>query len=524
MSGIETDIENVRIYVDEQDKALDKSLRSQISITKGDILAEVNEKDNALKTELSSRIDVQAGQIALLNKWSSDTDTRISSIETSIDSIKLEVSGVKDTADKTSAALAKLTITVDEINTAVGKAATKDELSAAQETLSSEMDSNDKEVRKYIDGIDSDIRSDYGTTVSLVKQNSDSWSVAAGAFYSDGTLRECGGLSVSTYFTNLFNKKITLDSSGNVKNISKSGLLVTADKTALETKISNVDGKIISSATIETMISDGISKASIRADQISLEGVVTANKYFKINTDGSMQASAGQIAGMKIEGEGLTNKGFDNDAYIILRNDSHKVFAGIGGNVLPASTGTRAVARFTNEESSKFFGDVNYSVVCGAKGAVTNVAIDMTLGGYVAGLRIKNAYMSSGGSTYATAKGIDKNVHSVVLAGAGYYGLPKMEKWDDGYVILVKRATDSGAVHLCAGVSVTVDPITAKDRTATSFLYYDRGSGTTDLEIKSSGDAMMLVYHRDMVFTVTENKKEKKYYGCWIQYKCPRDW
>lgn len=550
ISGIETDITKVRAYVDEQDDALDKSFRSEISMTKDKIMASVTEKDKALETDytsqismtkneilqevtkknnalnetLSSKIEHEAGRINILNSWQTSTEKRMSSIESNIDSIKLEVSDVKETADNTSAALAKLTITVDGINTAVGKAATKDELSAAQETLSSEMTSNDEEVRKYIDGIDSDIRSDYGTTVSLVKQNSDSWSVAAGAFYSDGTLRECGGLSVSTYFTNLFNKKITLDSSGNVKNISKSGLLVTADKTALETKISNVDGKIISSATIETMISNGISKASIRADQISLEGVVTANKYFKINTDGSMQASAGQIAGMKIEGEGLTNKGFDNDAYIILRNDSHKVFAGIGGNVLPASTGTRAVARFTNEESSKFFGDVNYSVVCGAKGAVTNVAIDMTLGGYVAGLRIKNAYMSSGGSTYATAKGIDKNVHSVVLAGAGYYGLPKMEKWDDGYVILVKRATDSGAVHLCAGVSVTVDPITAKDRTATSFLYYDRGSGTTDLEIKSSGDAMMLVYHRDMVFTVTENKKEKKYYGCWIQYKCPRDW
>ena len=550
ISGIETDITKVRAYVDEQDDALDKSFRSEISMTKDEIMASVTEKDKALETDytsqismtkdailqevtkknnalnetLSSKIEHEAGRINILNQWKTGTESRISSIETSIDSIKLEVSDVKETADNTSAALAKLIITVDDISTAVGKAATKDELSEAQDALSGEMESNNAEVRKYIDGIDSDIRSDYGATVSLVKQKSDSWSVAAGAFYSDGTLRECGGLSVSTYFTNLFNKKITLDSSGNVKNISKSGLLVTADKTALETKISNVDGKIISSATIETMISDGISKASIRADQISLEGVVTANKYFKINTDGSMQASAGQIAGMKIEGEGLTNKGFDNDAYIILRNDSHKVFAGIGGNVLPASTGTRAVARFTNEESSKFFGDVNYSVVCGAKGAVTNVAIDMTLGGYVAGLRIKNAYMSSGGSTYATAKGIDKNVHSVVLAGAGYYGLPKMEKWDDGYVILVKRATDSGAVHLCAGVSVTVDPITAKDRTATSFLYYDRGSGTTDLEIKSSGDAMMLVYHRDMSFTVTENKKKIVYYGCWIQYKCPRDW
>ena len=522
--GIELDAEKkeIRAYVDEQDKALDLSFRSQISMTKGEILAEVNKKDNALKTELSSQIDVQAGQIALLNKWQSDTETRMSGIETDITKVRAYVDEQDNALDQSFRS--QISMTKEDIMAEVGKAATKEELTDAKDTLSSEMASNEEELRNYIDGIDSDIRSDYGTTVSLVKQKSDSWSVAAGAFYSDGTLRECGGLSVSTYFTNLFNKKITLDASGNVKNISKSGLLVTADKTALETKISNVDGKIISSATIETMISNGISEASIRADQISLEGVVTANKYFKINLDGSMHASAGQIAGMKIEGEGLTNQGFDNDAYIILRNDSHKVFAGIGGNVLPASTGTRAVARFTNEESSKYFGDVNYSVVCGAKGAATNVALDMTLGGYVAGLRIKNAYMSSGGSTYRTAKDIDKNVHSVLLGGSGYYKLPKMEKWDDGYVIFIKRTTNSGAVHLCSNVSVTIDTITAKDKTGTSFIYYDSGSGTTDLEIESLGDAMMLVYHRDMSFTVTENNREKKCDGGWIQYKCPRDW
>ena len=496
--GIELDAEkkSIRLYVDEENKKLKESLHSEIT--------------------------VQAGRIDAINTWQSETETKMSGLSTKIDEVKLFVT---DEDKKLKKSLeSQISLNKEEIMAEVGKAATKEELTAAKNSLSSEMDSNDEQVRKYIDGIDSDIRSDYGTTVSLVKQKADSWSVAAGAFYSDGTLRECGGLSVSTYFTNLFNKKITLDASGNVKNISKSGLLVTADKTALETKISNVDGKIISSATIETMISNGISEASIRADQISLEGVVTANNYFKINTDGSMHASAGQIAGLKIEGEGLTNQGFDNDAYIILRNDSHKVFAGIGGNVLPASTGTRAVARFTNEESSKYFGDVNYSVVCGAKGAVTNVALDMTLGGYVAGLRIKNAYMSSGGSTYRTAKDIDKNVHSVLLAGAGYYKLPKMEKWDDGYVIFIKRTTNSGSVHLCSNVSVTIDAVTAKDKVGTSFIYYDSGSGTTDLEIESLGDAMMLVYHRDMSFTVTENNKEKKCDGGWIQYKCPRDW
>lgn len=493
-----------------------------LDASKKEIRLYVDEENKKLKESLHSEITVQAGRIDAINNWQSETETKMSGLSTKIDEVKLFVTDEDKKLEKSLES--QISLTKKEIMAEVGKAATKEELTAAKNSLSSEMDSNDEEVRKYIDGINSDIRSDYGATVSLVKQNSYSWSVAAGAFYSDGKLRECGGLSVSTYFTNLFNKKITLDASGNVKNISKSGLLVTADKTALETKISNVDGKIISSATIETMISNGISEASIRADQISLEGVVTANKYFKINLDGSMHASAGQIAGLKIEGEGLTNQGFDNDAYIILRNDSHKVFAGIGGNVLPASTGTRAVARFTNEESSKYFGDVNYSVVCGAKGAVTNVALDMTLGGYVAGLRIKNAYMSSGGSTYRTAKDIDKNVHSVLLAGAGYYKLPKMEKWDDGYVIFIKRTINSGAVHLCSNVSVTIDSVTAKDKVGTSFIYYDSGSGTTDLEIESSGDAMMLVYHRDMSFTVTENNKEKKCDGGWIQYKCPRDW
>lgn len=514
--GIELDAEkkSIRAYVDEQDKALDKSFRSEISMTKNEIMASVTEKDKALETELSSRINIQAGRIDILNSWQTSTEKRMSSIETSIDSIKLEVSSVKDTAGKTSAALAKLTITVDGISTAVGKAATKKELSAAQDALSSEIDSNDKEVRKYIDGIDSGIRSDYGTTVSLVKQKSDSWSVAAGAFYSDGTLRECGGLSVSTYFTNLFNKKITLDASGNVKNISKSGLLVTADKTALETKISNVDGKIISSATIETMISNGISKASIRADQISLEGVVTANKYFKINTDGSMETIAGKIAGMKISGDGLTNEGFDNDAYIVLRNDTHKIFAGIGGNVLPASTGARAVARFTNEESSKFFGDVNYSVVCGAKGAVTNVALDMTLGGYITGLRIKTARLSSGGSSYGSPVAIPKGTNSVILGGSGYYQLPTMSKEDDGYVVFIKNDYD-GAVHLRSNTSVT-----SKGLIRTSFILYNKGSNTTDLVIDSRGDAMIFVYHRDVNIAGEENTKV----GCWTQYKCPRDW
>ena len=257
-----------------------------------------------------------------------------------------------------------------------------------------------------------------------------------------------------------------------------------------------------------------ITNAKIKADRIILEGAITANGTFRIDTSGSMQASAGQIAGMKIEGEGLTNEGFNNDAYIVLRNDTHKVFAGIGGNVLPASTGTRAVARFTNEESGKYYGDINYSIVCGAKGAVTNVALDMTLGGYITGLRIKNERLSSGGSAYRSPVAIPKGTNSVILGGSGYYQLPQMNKEDDGYVVFIKNDYD-GAVHLRSNTSIT-----SKGQTRTSFILYDKGSNTTDLTIESRGDSMILVYHRDVNIAGEGNTKV----GCWTQYKCPRDW
>ena len=572
--GIELDAEKeaIRLYVDSQDEVLKRDYTSQISITKEAIMQEVTEKNNALNESLSSKIRTEAGRIDLINSWQTETDTKISSIETSIDDIKMEVSEVKNTANETSTALANLTITVDGINTAVGKAATKDELQSNIETLNNtmsnlrtgeyyEQESNPWQkwipsgseykhngaiwkytgeddgwlikghVYRYKCYNDTSANSKYAwedvtkteNATTTVTQKADSWTEAAGRFDASGKLKDTSYLMttadknelVSTYFND----------DGSIKNTA--GLVTTRAYAGLFLQAMQDNG-VMTSADMSLYVTKDsggyITNAKIKADRIILEGAITANGTFRIDTSGSMQASAGQIAGMKIEGEGLTNEGFDNDAYIVLRNDTHKVFAGIGGNVLPASTGARAVARFTNEESSKYFGDVNYSVVCGAKGAVTNVALDMTLGGYVAGLRIKTTYMSSGGSTYATAKIIDKNVHSVLLSGAGYYKLPKMEKWDDGYVIFIKRTTNSGAVHLCSNVSVTIDAVTAKDKVGTSFIYYDSGSGTTDLEIESLGDAMMLVYHRDMSFTVTENNKEKKCDGGWIQYKCPRDW
>ena len=229
---------------------------------------------------------------------------------------------------------------------------------------------------------------------------------------------------------------------------------------------------------------------------------------------GKITATSGQIAGMKISGLALTNEGFNNEAYIVLRNDILNTFAGIGYSITTPETGMNAVARFTNEETKNDLGSTNYAMFIGASGAFDNVAIGIS-GGYISGLRIKNAYMSSGGSIYSQAIDIPKNAHSVVLAGSGYYRLPQMEKEDDGYIVFVKRITDSGDIHLLSGFARD-----SKDGFHTSAIYYDRGSATTDLKIESSGDAMILVYHREMTVTINSTTYE----GCWIQYKCPRDW
>lgn len=377
----------------------------------------VDKQDNDLKKSLSSSIDIQAGRIDLINKWQDGTNGKISGIYTDIDSITARVESVTNTANGTKAALAELKITVNGINTTVGKAATKDELNAAKNTLQGTMSDNYNalnssvaEARRHADSVGSDIRNDYGPTISLVSQNADSWSSAVARFDANGKLKDTSYLITTADYNALMSERFNAD--GTLKN--KGGLLVTADYNALTTKIEGVDGKILSEATIKTMIANGISSATITADQINLNGVVTANSNFKINKDGSMEALAGKIAGFTIQGTGLTNDPFTNDAYIIFRNDTHKCFAGIGGNVLPASSGQRAVARFENEDSSDWWGlGYNIAAILSAKNGAYNFAFtgagNGVLNGWIGGYKYSRYALSTKNTIYNGYAKISEN-------------------------------------------------------------------------------------------------------------------
>lgn len=226
---------------------------------------------------------------------------------------------------------------------------------------------------------------------------------------------------------------------------------------------------------------------------------------------GKITATSGQIAGMKISGLGLTNAGFDNDAYIILRNDSYNTFAGIGYHVAAYESGVNAVAHFSNGET-KDSGEKNYAMVVNAYGADDNIAIGIS-GGYIEGLRVKTGMLTAGGASSNSPVKILKGIHSIMVTGAGYYQLPAMEKNDDGYVLFVKNEYD-GSINI-----VTSSGINRKGEKKYTFILFDRGDKTTNLTVNGRGDAMVFVYHRDVV---QEGYNFRG--GCWVQYKCPRDW
>jgi len=180
--------------------------------------------------------------------------------------------------------------------------------------------------------------------------------------------------------------------------IEGTGLITKSDMAQMF--VIGMDGNLVSLVQAST---DGV---KIKANNITLEGLVTANQNFKILTDGSIEAvnaklsgqitaTSGKIGGFTISGSGLTNTPFGaaDDAYIIFRDDPHKVFAGIGTNVLPASSGTTAAARFENCDDTGFY-QTNIAAYFRASGGAFNSAIYIA-SGFISGFAVNQRQINS---------------------------------------------------------------------------------------------------------------------------------
>lgn len=322
--------------------------------------------------------------------------------------------------------------------------------------------------------------------------------------------------------------KFTFDENGNVVNIRKSGLLLedraaelysTVEETnALGERVTLAEAKVETSVQYDKDTGEITSNVKIKGNKISLEGYTTINGGFSVDEDGNVDAKAGKIAGFSISGNGLVNEGFDNDAYVVFRNDTNKCFAGIGGNVLPASTGLRAVARFENHDEGDMWGlGANYAMIASARGSRENIAINMD-GGSVCGFAMRNKIIGSS-ITSITLGRMDYNVIAL-NENACTLSLPVMQLYDDGHVIRIKRLGD-GALKIALSSCYTYAGYGI--RYSKPILIYDQDSvltGNDTYEIPGIASAMELVWVRDVSRVVSGTT----YFGAWVQYKLPRDW
>ena len=193
-------------------------------------------------------------------------------------------------------------------------------------------------------------------------------------------------------------------------------------------------------AANETIIVGG----KINTTLINAELIVTAAllaklvKVTELIAENLTVTGNSKIAGFSVSGNGLTNSPFNNDAYVIFRNDAHKCFAGIGGNVLPTSSGLRAVARFENEDTSDWWGlGRNVAMLLSAKNGTYNHAFlgdgNGTLNGWIEGYKYSKFTLSSANTIYNGYSNLKDNNRWVIYSSVDNSGitLPKLSEVRD---------------------------------------------------------------------------------------------
>lgn len=244
--GLDLDAEkkSIRLYVDETDKANRTFTTSGIEASVGKVQAWVKNLDYATNTTVASKVEILSGRIT-------STVNKVNANSTSITNIQQDINTITQT---------------------VGQAATKEQLKENVATLNRAIDS----ARSHADDVGTGIRNDYASTITLVKQSSSSWSVAAGGFDANGKLKSSAGAVLETDFARIF-----------VSQVNEKGL--------------------VNKGQMDIAISNGISTATIQADQINLTGhtmaftggqITITTDNFTLDGSGNMWCQNGTFSGM----------------------------------------------------------------------------------------------------------------------------------------------------------------------------------------------------------------------------------
>lgn len=518
------------------------------------IYADKYDKLNGTVTNLGIRLDAAEGSITNYATRISANESAISALRIKTDSISSAVAGVQGDLDTAKARIEA----VAAIANSAGDAKVYNQANNPWNSWPSGQEhknvgatwhnTSDGHTYRYI-GYDNSNRwediTDQQDAASYILQNKDKISTVVGSFDSSGRLTNTSGLVTTAYASQIYATKTTVDALTGRVNTTEASINVHSTQIAMRVE---KDGVI-------SAINQSAESVTISASKINFNGMVTMNNSFRVEVNGTTH-----IGGFVVGGNGLTNRDddgtFTNDAYIIFRNDPHKCFAGIGGNILPASSGARGVARFENYDESDWWGlGHNYALLVGARGAADNSAIAIS-GGYVSGLALKTEVIGHDSITQSTAPTvksvtIGRDVNSVYVSthfnwrakatetdgtAVAYQSktrevkltLPDMQPYDNGHVLFIKRGTNNGNyVRVIPGWSYRREfnssTLKWEVKSGRSYIIYDNESYATPsspLTLQSCGDAMCLIYHREIRVTINN----VTYYGAWVQHKFPREW
>ena len=184
----------------------------------------------------------------------------------------------------------------------------------------------------------------------------------------------------------------------------------------------------------------------------------------------NIDVQSGKIAGFKVSGNGLTNDPFTNDAYVIFRNDAHKCFAGIGGNIQPISPGLRAVARFENEDTTDQWGiGKNIAAIFSAKNGGYNFAYagsgNGVLDGFIDGYKYSKFSLTTANTIYSGYVDLKNNNRWIVYSSVSNSG-----------ITLPRLSAVRSALGIGSGTNFCVRFTIVSDLGSSNFDVYGRNS------------------------------------------------
>lgn len=231
-------------------------------------------------TQLGLDIDAANEQITIYAEKTSTLENTTSSLGLRLDAVEGDIKIYAENTSANESAIAELKLRADGIETSVSSVSddlekAKDTAAAASAAAQAVADAalanagNAQSAAEDAQDTADDALTKAKANATAILQNESAISIIAARFDEDGNLLEGSGWVTTAQYQELYST-------------------VTDPKTGLSTKAS-ISTSVQYDPSTKKITSDII----LSADKITLEGLVTANSYFKILTDGSIEVNKG---------------------------------------------------------------------------------------------------------------------------------------------------------------------------------------------------------------------------------------